>query len=744
MSRGNHWKRVIAVLLAGLTLLSATLTASAEVETLPGVTAEMTKPAWWAAKVKKPEAVLADAAAIADLNAGILHTADCRMYDLHAPAPDYDGALLQRNLTQEAMRTVADFYGTAYYNAEGENLRYDDALALLDAIAGARPDAAAEARYGVCVKAADVRALPTGELITDEKGDRDYDVLQLSALRVNEPVVIRAQSADGNWYYCETSCVPGWVAAEDVAVCADREEWLSAWDIPDEEAIVVTQGKLFLDEANVNAASSGRMLSMGTVLRRVRREDYDPSVTNRALYQNYAVTLPVRLDDGSYGTTTALIPQHQSVSEGYLPLTTENLLEVAFSMLGDAYGWGGMLSVPDCSLYIRNLYKCFGLELPRNTVWQGAMPAEKYELSGLTDAEKAAVLDGLAPGAILFFNGHEMLYLGEEGGRHYVLSAVSSMMDAAAEKRIRVRSVVLNTLEDTRRANGNTWLQDLNLAVLPWRSEAAARTQTLLRELITYRGCYGEKADAKVQELLEELDGLDARQGALWREIMACWDYANKELPVHLEALPDDLPADDSLCIAVLGFELNNDGSMKDELIGRLETALHCAEQYPNALVVCTGGGTAKDNPLVTEAGLMGQWLLDHGLDKSRLVIEDRSLTTAQNAEFSYAILLREHPQVKSVAIVSSSYHIPWGSLLFEAAFLRSASENGTPEVHVVSNCGYPIENDKYRADELLRWETGGLLQMIGEQELAMRYYFDYDAVEKPPLEEAAETAKAA
>ena len=267
------------------------------------------------------------------------------------------------------------------------------------------------------------------------------------------------------------------------------------------------------------------------------------------------------------------------------------------------------------------------------------------------------------------------------------------------------------------------------------KKKTAPRTaEAVIEEIITCHGCYGHEADGKVAELLTELEGLDPRQGALWREIMDYWNYANEELEVHLDGLPEDLPKDDSLCIAVLGFELNDDGTMQDELVGRLETALSCAEQYPNALVVCTGGGTARNNPNVTEAGLMGEWLLAHGLEEKRLILEDKSRTTAQNAEFSYAILLRDYPQVKSVAIVSSGYHIAWGSLLFEAAFLRSASENGTPEIHVISNCGYPIENDKYLWSEILRWETGGLLQMVGNTDLAMQYYFDYDHVEKPKL----------
>ena len=265
-------------------------------------------------------------------------------------------------------------------------------------------------------------------------------------------------------------------------------------------------------------------------------------------------------------------------------------------------------------------------------------------------------------------------------------------------------------------------------------AENTAADDELIEKIITYHGCYGDEADAKVNELLSELSERDSGKGKLWKDIMDYWKYANTELKVNVDKLPDDLPKDDTLCLAVLGFELNDDGTMQDELIGRLTTALSCAEQYPNAYVVCTGGGTAKNNPDVTEGGLMGEWMLEHGLDKDRLIIEDQSHTTAENASNSYDILLKKYPQVDSVVLISSSYHIAWGSLLFESAFMRSAYEKNTPEIHVISNCSCEIVNDIYKWEEILRWETGGMLQMIGNNDLAMEYYFDYDNVEKPKL----------
>ena len=272
------------------------------------------------------------------------------------------------------------------------------------------------------------------------------------------------------------------------------------------------------------------------------------------------------------------------------------------------------------------------------------------------------------------------------------------------------------------------------IALVCFAGSAKRTPDDVIEDIIEYHGCYDREADGKVDELLAELTAMDERRGALWREIMEYWDYVNNDLPVYENRLPDGLPDDDSLCIVVLGFELNDDGSMKEELIGRLSVALECARQYPNACVLCTGGGTAADAPDITEGRSMGDWMLAHGLSPHRLIVEDKSMTTAENAMNSYRILFSDYPSVNSVAIVSSSYHIPWGSLLFEAGLMTSASERGTRRINVISNASYPITNETYRVDELLRWQTGGMLQMIGRNEKAMEYYFDYENVKKPIL----------
>ena len=105
--------------------------------------------------------------------------------------------------------------------------------------------------------------------------------------------------------------------------------------------------------------------------------------------------------------------------------------------------------------------------MARNTTWQKAMPVKSFDLSEYTDEQKMELLDMLPLGAVLFFSGHEMLYLGHEDGKYYVISATSSIMNPDESGRQRARSVMINSL-DIKRANGNTWLTSLNYATIPY------------------------------------------------------------------------------------------------------------------------------------------------------------------------------------------------------------------------------------------------------------------------------------
>ena len=255
--------------------------------------------------------------------------------------------------------------------------------------------------------------------------------------------------------------------------------------------------------------------------------------------------------------------------------------------------------------------------------------------------------------------------------------------------------------------------------------------QDITEELAVYYGTYGSQAEERIAELLEELYDADAAAGAKWESIMRLWKTVNADHEIHENILPDGLPETDELCMIVLGFQLNPDGTMKEELVERLTVALNSAKKYPRAYVVCTGGGTASENESASEAGEMAKWLIGQGVEKNRVIVEDNSITTAQNAIFTYDILTSLYPSVKKLAIVSSDYHIATGELLFKAESILRANAPGNEKLEVISNAAWKAPSGSLSA----MFQAGALIELFGDVETAFDIYYDnYDIHGLPPL----------
>ena len=432
---------------------------------LPDVTAEMSETSYWT----ENDDLLMTYKEIEELNALTISSKGTNMYDLKNQPETTDGIALNERIKNSSLADASYYLGWTYPGNEklAEQADYD---ILIENTQNPNPLKEQPVKYAVAVRRTELRAFPSDIPIWDDPTDKECDYQYLTSIRVNEPLVITSVSSDGNYYLAKSISCSGWVAAADVALCTDKDEWLSAWDFSPEKMLVVYGDKLYTEMSLTGAQTSNLLLTMGTVLEIADIENPNELIDNRAAYQNYAVWVPIRNEDGSYAKKLTLIPEHADVSAGYLPLTEKNIAKVAFGALGNTYGWGGALLSDDCSGYIRNVYKCFGMELARNTTWQSSMPMAKVNMTDMCREERLTVLDALPFGSILFFNGHEMLYLGKENGKYYVISATGNILEPKEGlNRQRIRSTIINTL-DTRRANGVTWLDSLTVVNVPYWS----------------------------------------------------------------------------------------------------------------------------------------------------------------------------------------------------------------------------------------------------------------------------------
>ncbi len=120
------------------------------------------------------------------------------------------------------------------------------------------------------------------------------------------------------------------------------------------------------------------------------------------------------------------------------------------------------------------------------------------------------------------------------------------------------------------------------------------------------------------------------------------------------DARTDEEPKRDYLI--VLGAAVHGDQPSLT-LVRRLEGALEYLNAYPESTVIVSGGMGPGEN--VTEAQAMRDWLVEHEIDESRILLEDKATSTQENLEFSFAIIRErgDEPEGK-VAVVSSAYHL--------------------------------------------------------------------------------------
>ncbi|MBQ8624757.1 MAG: YdcF family protein [Agathobacter sp.] len=90
-------------------------------------------------------------------------------------------------------------------------------------------------------------------------------------------------------------------------------------------------------------------------------------------------------------------------------------------------------------------------------------------------------------------------------------------------------------------------------------------------------------------------------------------------------------------------------------LVERLEAAYDYLIENPYADCVVSGGqGPGED---ISEAECMYRWLVDKGIDSSRIYKEDKSTSTEENIAYSKEVI-EENGLFQKVVIITNEYHI--------------------------------------------------------------------------------------
>jgi uncharacterized SAM-binding protein YcdF (DUF218 family) len=108
----------------------------------------------------------------------------------------------------------------------------------------------------------------------------------------------------------------------------------------------------------------------------------------------------------------------------------------------------------------------------------------------------------------------------------------------------------------------------------------------------------------------------------------------------------------DADALIVLGYRCDND-EMHPLLKERLDTAIQLFRQYRYRFIILSGGAVKSK---LTEAEIMRDYLVAHGVPVNRLLLESRSRNTVHNI-VNCKLLLEQHG-MQTCLLVSNSFHI--------------------------------------------------------------------------------------
>jgi hypothetical protein len=383
---------------------------------IPAFSEDMLSPDFWIGRLLEPNAVLLDARQAAVKRTQVYAQGGGFIDLQHLPA-SLERAQVMAWAEQARQTPVAIGVDETGKPVGAGLLASINKNAAAERIAASTP-----ARYGLSVRRAQLRSLPTERTFYAAADQRDYESLQAGILFTGEPVVIAHASADGKWLLVMSTQGPAWVRANDIAEGGRDEVFAYATRAPGRVVTGDQVRTVFTPEA---PEVSELLLDMGAALPLADVPPGEP-VNGASPYASWPLLLPVRGQGGKLAFQPALLRRSADSAPGYLPVTRANIIRQAFKLLGERYGWGHQFNARDCSGLTGEVYRSMGVLLPPFSGLQGSSTA--FEHRTFTDkdshADRVKALAEAQVGDLIVVPGHVLMIIGQVKGEPYVIQDV--------------------------------------------------------------------------------------------------------------------------------------------------------------------------------------------------------------------------------------------------------------------------------------------------------------------------------
>lgn len=374
---------------------------------ISGVTAQMQKAAFWISLYQRAGETILSQSEVYSYNAGNFQRLSFLSDPLDQPQT------ISGDEVRQWIQGLSKPSSSARYDANGKEYKASDYETMKQNLNLEAIPASITVRYGLTVNRTLMRTWPSSRSSFSKPTEQKNDYFVETAAYPAEPVIVYHASKDGKWLFAGIYHYKAWIQAQDVALCTrDELSELQA----SQNKLVIRGPKLFTPDTSDPRASQIQ-LDMGVSL---------PLESGNQ--QEYVVRYPVKDEAGNMEYVPVKLPRSSELSKGYPDYATAGVLEQAFKFLGEPYGWGGMNNARDCTSFLVDVYRSFGIRLPRNSDQQEQITGA-VSLKGKDRNERLRIIEGLRPGSTLYMPGHAMMYLGVFEGKHYIIHDVASVYE---------------------------------------------------------------------------------------------------------------------------------------------------------------------------------------------------------------------------------------------------------------------------------------------------------------------------
>ncbi|WQS94890.1 SH3 domain-containing protein [Helicobacter pylori] len=300
----------------------------------------------------------------------------------------------------------------------------------------------------VVVRDSDVRAVPTNKPYYRSQKGYPFDRYQNSLIFQGTPVLITHFNTDKTYAHIQSSFVYGWIKVSDLAYMHDKDIELL---IHLKDYVMPIKDKIPLYTDYGDFYTNARV---GELFALIPQSQKTPEKSPKKELKAYGFLR----DAKGYATLQSVILEEKDFFIFPKAFNSENMAYFIDTMLGQKYGWGGLLGNRDCSAFTRDSFANFGILLPRNSYAQSRYANNYVDLSSMKAKEKEDyILKNATPfGTLLYLKGHIMLYLGERNHQAIVAHSIWSLQTQKHFKTLihNIGGVVITSLWLAKEHNG--------------------------------------------------------------------------------------------------------------------------------------------------------------------------------------------------------------------------------------------------------------------------------------------------